>query len=71
MISAQHQFPDPKNGPTRNYVSIRSSKEYAEWLAALARHTRRSRQELVEYSLALFSEREGHPCGAPPERTFR
>jgi hypothetical protein len=71
MISKNHQFPDPVGGPTKAYLNVRSSREYAEWVAALARTTRRSRQELVEYSLALFSEREGHPCGEPPERTFR
>ncbi len=71
MISKHHQFPDPSGGPTRNYLSVRSSKAYAEWVAALARRTRRSRQELVECGLALASEREGNPCGEPPERTFR
>lgn len=71
MISAQHKFPDPTQGPTRAYLNVRSSKEWAEWLAALARTTHRSRQELVEHSVALFSAREGHPCGEPPERTFR
>ena len=71
MISKHHVFPDPVGGPTRNYFNLRSSKQYAEWLAAFARTTRRSRQELVEYGLLLASEREGHPCGEPPERTFR
>jgi hypothetical protein len=71
MISKSHQFPDPVGGPTRNYVSMRSSRQYAEWMASLARATRRSRQELMELGLALVSEREGNPCGEPPERTFR
>jgi hypothetical protein len=71
MISKNHQFPDPVGGPTKTYLNVRSSREYAEWVAALARTTRRSRQELVEYGLAILSEREGHPCGEPPERTFR
>lgn len=71
MISKNHQFPDPVDGPTKTYLNVRSSREYAEWLAALARTTRRSRQELVEYGLAILSEREGHPCGEPPDTESR
>ena len=63
MISKNHQFPDPVGGPTKTYLNVRSSREYAEWVAALARTTRRSRQELVEYSLALLQR-----AGGPPVR---
>ena len=72
MISKNHQFPDPVGGPTKTYLNVRSSREYAEWVAALARTTRRSRQEFVEYGLAFFaSERAtpaaSHPSGPPAE----
>jgi hypothetical protein len=54
MISKNHQFPDPVDGPTKTYLNVRSSREYAEWVAALARTTRRSRQELVESQLSGY-----------------
>ena len=71
MISKNHQFPDPAGGPTKTYLNVRSSREYAEWVAALARTTRRSRQELVEYSLRSSASGRATPAAQRPERTFR
>ena len=61
----------PATGYTDVYVSYRSTPEYADWLTALARATHRSRQEVLQCSVAKYSLEHGHPCGAPPERTTR
>jgi hypothetical protein len=71
MISKTHKVRPPANGRTDNYVTLRSTPHYAEWLYALARATHRSCQEIMECSIARYSAAEGHPCGPPPERTTR
>jgi hypothetical protein len=61
----------PTDGGTFPYLSLRSTQPYAEWLYALAAKTHRTTQDLVECSVAEYSQRHGHPCGVPPERTTR
>ena len=71
MIAKTKQLRAPANGKTDVYMTVRSTPEYAVWLAGLARMTHRSRQEVLQYSVEKYSAEHGHPNGIPPERTIR
>src|SRR5512135_1810240 len=70
MIGKTKQLRAPANGKTDVYMTVRSTPEYAVWLAGLARMTHRSRQEVLQYSVEKYSAEHGHPNGIPPERTI-
>ena len=66
MSMPKQRAKPPATGYTDVYLSYRSTPEYADWLSALARATHRSRQEVLQCSVAKYSLEHGHPCGAPP-----
>jgi hypothetical protein len=71
MLPSPKRAKPPTVGHTDVYLSFRSTPEYADWLADLARATYRSRQEMLQCSVANYSKEHGHPCGEPPERVTR
>ncbi len=58
----------PAHGKTDIYLTLRSTPQYADWFAQLAKVTHRSRQEVITYCVERYSAEHGHPSGEPPER---
>ena len=71
MLRERKLRPPQPGTQTFPYLSLRSTQPYAEWLYSLAAATHRTAQEVVECSIAEYSQRHNHPCGEPPERLAR
>lgn len=55
----------PAGEPTALTIGVRASKEWAEWLDALAEHYRTTRTGIIDRALAEWAEAEGYPVKPP------